>query len=464
MMQREQSEYRGEEPIVARPGETHILRGETHIVNTRDEATRSGAEVGEDARPEVIRAEIESTRAEMSQTIDAIQEKLAPEVLKEQAMDVVREASEQAKDVVREVSDSAGQAVHDATIGRAEQFFSDVDDSLGGVGSTIMDAIRENPIPAALVGLGLGWMFFNSRSQTGRRRSRRAYFDTHYDAYPDAAERERLRGRWSGYGRTRSTEYPSEVEPGYGNYRVSPRTHLNADTTDGENLAGRAGDAVGGLANRAGETVGDVANRAGDTVGDLAGRAGDTMGDFADQARYRAQQAQGTFQQQILENPLAMGAIALGIGAAVGLAAPKTRAEDKLMGEARDRVMGQAHSFVRDAGDKVQHLVDQAGQTLQEGAGDATQRAGEKLQDSLDRAGSYPSHGSTGETGRTYSSPGPGTPSGSDGSPGGQPSTPSGGTHRAMPPGSSAGGTSPTSGGASDPSSSLGGTSDPLPL
>ena len=75
---------------------------------------------------EVNRAEIERTRTDMSETVDAIQDKLSPQNIKEQA-------KEQAKDTAK------------------------------GAGSTIMETIRENPVPAALTGIGLGWLFVSAR-------------------------------------------------------------------------------------------------------------------------------------------------------------------------------------------------------------------------------------------------------------------------------------------------------------
>lgn len=359
-MQRE--DYR-EESIIARPGETHIVRGETHIVNSGDVSARSTTDFNEDASPEEIRAEIESTRTELSSTIDAIQEKLAPEVLKEHAMDMVRE-----------VSDNAGQAVHDATIGRAEQFFTDVDESIGGAGSTIVDTIKQNPIPSALLGIGLGWLLFNRRSQPPRRHpSRRDYFDTHYDNYPGRVGR-RVQARPAGY-----RDYYEDSTPGYGTYRYGTTGSRPYGQGEGSNLADRAGETVGDVASRAG----DVASRAGDTMGDVASRAGETVGDFADEARDRARQAGDTFQTQLLENPLAMGAIALGIGAAVGLAAPSTGAENRFMGKTRDRLMGQAQHAMEGARDKVQHVVDQAGQAMQENV----EQAGSKVGEKIDQAG-----------------------------------------------------------------------------
>src|SRR3954453_17745022 len=104
----------------------------------------------DDREPEEIRVEIAQTRTEMSGTIDAIQQRLAPDVLSAQAKDIARDATDQAKtaaqevlqDAVREVKDAAKEvtahAVHevkdaardvttgakdaawDATVGRAE--------------------------------------------------------------------------------------------------------------------------------------------------------------------------------------------------------------------------------------------------------------------------------------------------------------------------------------------------------
>ena len=57
---------------------------------TPDPALRDESEVDE---IEITRVEIERTRAGMSETVDAIQERLSPENLKEQAKDRVKEAT-----------------------------------------------------------------------------------------------------------------------------------------------------------------------------------------------------------------------------------------------------------------------------------------------------------------------------------------------------------------------------------
>jgi len=97
---------------------------------------------------EVTRAEIERTRSDMSETVDAIQGRLSPENLKEQAKDRVREA----------------------TLGKAQ-----------GAGSTIVETIRANPLPAALTGIGLSWLFVSGRRRSSGQEAR--YRDRVYDAY-----------------------------------------------------------------------------------------------------------------------------------------------------------------------------------------------------------------------------------------------------------------------------------------
>lgn len=76
----------GEKPTEVTPGAwndpgTPAAPGETRV------------EADESPEPGQIRAEIQQTRAEMSETIDAIQEKLSPQRVMEQARETVRDAT-----------------------------------------------------------------------------------------------------------------------------------------------------------------------------------------------------------------------------------------------------------------------------------------------------------------------------------------------------------------------------------
>lgn len=135
--------------------------------------------------PDVIEHEIEQTRAEMSGTINAIQERLNPETLKAQAKEAAHDATigrvVDAKDqAVAKVQDLAAQAsdkVHnlmggnggsqDDTTGTASHLTSTARDT----GSTIVETIRANPVPAAIAGAGLGWFLTRHSDHNSGRSS-----------------------------------------------------------------------------------------------------------------------------------------------------------------------------------------------------------------------------------------------------------------------------------------------------
>jgi ElaB/YqjD/DUF883 family membrane-anchored ribosome-binding protein len=250
---------------------------------------------------ERTRAEIVRTRADMSETVDAIQGRLSPENLKEQAKDRVKEA----------------------TVGRAQE-----------AGSGIVETIRANPVPAALTGIGLGWLLMGARRQK--------------------AEQTRLR---------RGPLYPHGYPPAYeaAPYGQPPRyeEQESSGASAGQAL-GRARDSVGETASQAQEKAGQVASQAQDKVEQVAGQAQDQVSRLGDQARYQARRASGGFQRMLRENPLSVGALAAGVGAAVGLAIPETTKEHEVMGETRDNLVETVQEKAQDAQQKVQRVAEEA--------------------------------------------------------------------------------------------------------
>jgi ElaB/YqjD/DUF883 family membrane-anchored ribosome-binding protein len=256
-----------------------------------DPALGTKAEVDE---VEVTRVEIERTRAGMSETVDAIQERLSPENLKEQAKDRVKEA----------------------TVGKAQE-----------AGSGIVDTIRQNPLPAALTGIGLGWLLVNARKQGSSSRP----------SYRDGAN---VEGYTPAYG------YPPHYE--------------DDSSSSAVQALDNARDRVGETATQAQDKAGELAGRAQDRAGEVAGRAQDRVGNLGYQARYQAQRASGGFQRMLRENPLAVGTVAVGVGAAVGLAVPETSKEHEVMGETRDNLVDKAQEKVQETQQKVQQVAEEA--------------------------------------------------------------------------------------------------------
>ena len=68
------------------------------------------------------------------------------------------------------------------------------------------------------------------------------------------------------------------------------------------------------------------------------------------------------------ENPLVMGALAVGAGAAAGLAVPQTSQEHEAMGEARDTVVEKAQEKAQEAQQKAQRVAEEVQSAAKEEA------------------------------------------------------------------------------------------------
>ena len=78
--------------------------------------------------------------------------------------------------------------------------------------------------------------------------------------------------------------------------------------------------------------------------------------------------AQEKYDHLLEQNPLALGAIAMAVGAAVGMAIPSTRYEGELMGETREQLMQKATDAAGQLVERARHVADEAGSTIKDEA------------------------------------------------------------------------------------------------
>lgn len=267
----------------------------------------------DEADPAEIRADIRETRERMGDTLEQLGERLNPGHLKEQVKQDIRDAT---IGKVEHMAQSAADQMDDArqTINEARR--------------TITDTIRENPIPAAMAGVGLGWLIYNATQQgtSGTLRSSRR------------GERARGGRAMRGYAGAGYIERGSRQE--------------GSDVDEP--------DTIDRVRQRASELAGNVE----DTASEVAGRAQDMAENVADQTRYQARRV----EDQFYETPLAVGAAALALGMVAGLAIPETRKESEVMGSARDRLVHKVRDVAEETKDKVERVVDQAQHTAKEAA------------------------------------------------------------------------------------------------
>jgi hypothetical protein len=327
--------------VGTRPGEV-IVPGDSGVTRVT---------TGDPEDPVVLEQEIEATRAEMTETLDAIQSRLDPEVVSEQAKDVAKFAGDEAKDIakyaseeakevvkfaideakgaVRELADQATSSVRGATIGRVEKMMTQTRGSARQMSqsSGLMDTLKQNPVPAALAAIGIGWLLRNRGNGSG---------EVHYDYYS-------RRGAEMGRSSYPSYDYGTSGMSGY---------------YGGGYSSGYAGDFSGMQGNQQGQSAGEHAQQ---MAGEMQERAGQMMGQVQHQAGQVQQQAQGLWH--VAEsNPIAMGAVGLLLGGVAGLLLPETRKERELLGEHRDQVIGNIQQVAGQTVEKVQRVAAEAAQ------------------------------------------------------------------------------------------------------
>lgn len=277
--------------------------------------------------PETIRAHIEETRAEMSETIDAIQEKLSYDRISKQ---VKAEVSE----YVSETIETAKNTVYDTVLLKIGEIMHYTEQGLKEVADTeVVRTARRNPTAFTLIGLGVAALLIR-----GMQKNKPDYSYDHEEIV----------------GRNYSRPYPTR----------GGKSSLSSAQDKLSSAAGSVSDTVGEAAESVSSSLSSAAGTVSDTVSSAASSAYKQVGNLGSYAK----DAAGTVQEQIEEHPLAVGAVAAALGVAVGFSFPSTNYENRLMGEARNNLMLKAQESAREAVGKVQEVAGQVKETVQQEA------------------------------------------------------------------------------------------------
>src|SRR4051794_8225351 len=199
---------------------------------------------------------------------------------------------------------------------------SDISEKGSEFARDLGDAARKNPISAALIGMGVLWLF------TGGRTAERAgnlVRSAGFDRIPDAAG--------NALNAARSTLRSGAETVGD---RVSSATESLRD-------GGAAGlDRVA----RAGSEYADAAYGYAQNIPDAGGALFNT--------------ARANLSELFRAQPLALGAIGLAIGAGIAAALPVTELEAEYLGETSDAFKEQAQSFAAEQASRAADMAESA--------------------------------------------------------------------------------------------------------
>jgi len=222
--------------------------------------------------PETLERRGDSLRADVGETLDALQRNYSPGALVDRSMDLLRNHG-------------------------------------GQMATTIMDTVRRNPMPVLLVGAGVAWMI--------------------------AAQL-----------RSSSDEDDEEVTTyTTGSFASSDELEVAEDSDEADSTSGNG---VGARLSNAKEKLQSA-------------------------ARERTRRAGAGMTRLLQEQPFAVGAAGVAIGALLGALLPESAQEDRLLGPVRDRALGK----VREAGEqgfeasrqKVHEAVDRTTESIRDGGG-----------------------------------------------------------------------------------------------
>jgi len=213
--------------------------------------------------PEAIKAEIERTRSQMSNKIDTLQDRLHPDNLKSQAQEALQSAVQDGVDSLR----------------------SYIKENSTDLRNAVVDSFKRNPVPTALVGLGLGWILLESLGSRDQDKATQK-------AWQRASESERYSNEWaqqnraeynypySGYADQRQSSYV-----GRGDYRDPDYRGAEGRSRDANNGHSQS---IGEKAQQLGSTVKDKASEAVEQIQDTASHLASEVSDKAQAWSYEA--------------------------------------------------------------------------------------------------------------------------------------------------------------------------------
>lgn len=302
-----------------------------------------------------MQRDIRASQARITGTLDALRHRLAPRHLMEQTMN--RTDNRMGNDRTRNTrTGDYWQQEGRQQQGRQQDssYGSAVTHRLSSGASSMGDMVRGNPVPMAMIGLGVGWLLL---SRTG------------YD------------------------------------HRLVDNRYVHG-VRDGAGSAARyARDTFYSAADRVRHTAGDAYDAASDAVGNMTERAGDAYSSAYEGARGMARANTGggrqaahssgpgmmsrathSFWDMVEDHPLVAGVMGVALGAAIGASIPSTRYENRWVGDYADQMTDRAKELAQEAVERGARAARAAAEAAREHVTEAASDVRSAARDEINRS------------------------------------------------------------------------------
>jgi ElaB/YqjD/DUF883 family membrane-anchored ribosome-binding protein len=244
--------------------------------------------------PATLERRSDAIRADVGQTLDALQRNYSPGALLDRSIDLVKEHG-------------------------------------GELGANLGRSVKQNPVPALLTLVGIGWMMVSQNRDTSDRY--REYDDDDEDVHVAYTP----------------TALPEGEIPGAADTRATP--------------SNGGGHGVKEKLGAVREKVRGARDSAKDSMRSGRRRLSEGSHRAKDRAAYRARRARDGFENMLDEQPFVVGAVGIALGALIGAALPESEREDRMLGRARDRALDRAKEIVSRGHEQASGNARQTGAT-----------------------------------------------------------------------------------------------------
>jgi ElaB/YqjD/DUF883 family membrane-anchored ribosome-binding protein len=296
--------------------------------------------------PEEIESDIERTRADFSSTIEAIQQKLTPREMMDHAVDYALSTKP------------------------------------GAFGVNVVNTVRDNPIPIALIGIGVAWLMAANRQSTAHMGMQRGYARQGASFYPDSSEYD------AGYYAGGSAEGSGE---GLMRRAASRANETAQELKDRANQVGqRISSSAAGMTERVQQAGQSARSRLQETAQEAQAR----MNELSERSRMEYYRAKDRVGALIDEQPLVVGALGVALGAALGAMLPTTRRENELMGDTRDSLLDRVKETALEQAETVKQSAQRVAQMAMQEAERVKDDVSTAVMQGKEQAGSSSASGS----------------------------------------------------------------------